>query len=60
MKPCVVLGARRSTLLHSFSTNDATLGEYKYTVAVGSCVLKITCSNHDIVRVCEMKFCWLV
>ncbi|XP_034233992.1 eukaryotic translation initiation factor 4E-binding protein Mextli isoform X3 [Thrips palmi] len=47
-------GARRSTLLHSFSTNDASLGEYKYTVAVGSCVLKITCSNHDIVRAAKL------
>lgn len=47
-------GARRSTLLHSFSTNDASLGEYKYTVAVGSCVLKLTCSNHDIVRAAKL------
>lgn len=46
-------GARRSTLLHSFSTNDANLGEYKYTVSVGGCLLKITGSNHDLVRVRE-------
>ncbi|XP_026275251.1 eukaryotic translation initiation factor 4E-binding protein Mextli isoform X2 [Frankliniella occidentalis] len=47
-------GVRRSTLLHSFSTNDASLGEYKYTVAVGGCVLKITGSNHDIVRAAKL------
>ncbi|KAK3930793.1 Eukaryotic translation initiation factor 4E-binding protein Mextli [Frankliniella fusca] len=47
-------GVRRSTLLHSFSTNDASLGEYKYTVAVGGCVLKITGANHDIVRAAKL------
>ncbi|KAJ1526224.1 hypothetical protein ONE63_009381 [Megalurothrips usitatus] len=47
-------GTRRSTLLHSFSTNDASLGEYKYSVAVAGCVLKITGSNHDIVRAAKL------
>lgn len=41
----------RSTLLHSFSTNDASIGEYKYTVTVGNHSLKITGSNLDLVRV---------
>lgn len=41
----------RSSLLHSFSTNDASIGEYKYTVTVGNQSLKITGSNLDLVRV---------
>jgi hypothetical protein len=42
---------RRSALLHSFSTNDASLGEYKYTVTVGNQSIKITGTNLDLVRV---------
>lgn len=38
-------------LLHSFSTNDASLGEYKYTVNVGQHLLKITGDCCDLVRV---------
>jgi len=41
----------RSSLLHSFSTNDASIGEYKYTVTVGNQSLKITGCNLDLVRV---------
>ena len=50
----------RSSLLHSLSTNDASIGEYKYTVTVGPHSLKITGSNLDLVRVCNAinsKFC---
>ncbi|XP_054289269.1 eukaryotic translation initiation factor 4E-binding protein Mextli-like isoform X1 [Macrosteles quadrilineatus] len=42
-------GSRRS-LPHSFSTNDANLGEYKYTVTLGHDVVKITGTNHDVVK----------
>lgn len=41
----------RSSLLHSLSTNDASIGEYKYTVTVGNQSLKITGCNLDLVRV---------
>lgn len=41
----------RSSLLHSFSTNDASIGEYKYTVTVDNQSLKITGTNLDLVRV---------
>lgn len=38
-------------LLHSFSQNDASLGEYKYTVNVGRHSIKITGDCFDLVRV---------
>lgn len=38
-------------LLHSLSTNDASLGEYKYTVVTGGHTIKITGDNLDLVRV---------
>lgn len=41
-------------LLHSLSTNDASLGEYKYTVVTGGHTIKITGDNLDLVRV---SFC---
>lgn len=44
----------RSSLLHSFSTNDASIGEYKYTVTVGNQSLKITGCNLDLVRVIKI------
>ncbi|XP_047544921.1 eukaryotic translation initiation factor 4E-binding protein Mextli isoform X8 [Vanessa atalanta] len=37
-------------LLHSFSTNDAALGEYKYTVTFGDHSIKITGNNLDLVK----------
>lgn len=43
--------SRARSLLHSFSTNDASIGEYKYTVTVGNQSLKITGCNLDLVRV---------
>lgn len=45
---------RRSALLHSFSTNDASLGEYKYTVTVGNQSIKITGTNLDLVRTAKL------
>nr|CAD7261474.1 unnamed protein product [Timema shepardi] len=44
-------GSRRSVLHHSFSTNDASIGEYKYTVTVGHDTLKITGTNLELVKV---------
>lgn len=38
-------------LLHSLSTNDASLGEYKYTVSVGHHNIKITGDCFELVRV---------
>lgn len=46
----------RSSLLHSFSTNDASIGEYKYTVTIGNQSLKITGCNLDLVRVMALVF----
>ncbi|KAL0273542.1 UNVERIFIED_CONTAM: hypothetical protein PYX00_006173 [Menopon gallinae] len=48
------VGSKRSTLLHSFSTNDANLGEYKYTVTVGDSNLKVTGTNLDLVRAAKL------
>lgn len=45
------IGSGQNNLLHSYSTNDATLGEYKYTVTVGSHNIKITGDQIDLVRV---------
>jgi hypothetical protein len=44
-------GQPPNLLLHSFSTNDASLGEYKYTVNVGQHNIKITGECFDLVRV---------
>lgn len=41
-------------LLHSFSTNDASLGEYKYTVNVGQHSLKITGDCLELVKVAKL------
>lgn len=46
--------AGASVLLHSLSTNDASLGEYKYTVNVGQHSIKITGDNIELVRVSLM------
>ncbi|XP_017882250.1 eukaryotic translation initiation factor 4E-binding protein Mextli isoform X2 [Ceratina calcarata] len=44
----------RTSLLHSLSTNDASIGEYKYTVTVGNQSLKITGCNLDLVRTAKL------
>lgn len=41
-------------LLHSFSTNDASLGEYKFTVTVGQSSVKITGDNLELVRAAKL------
>lgn len=43
---------RSRTLLHSLSTSDANIGEYKFTVVTGGHTIKITGDNLDLVRVC--------
>ncbi|XP_047041977.1 eukaryotic translation initiation factor 4E-binding protein Mextli isoform X5 [Helicoverpa zea] len=41
-------------LLHSLSTNDAALGEYKYTVTFGQHSIKITGLNLDLVKTAKL------
>jgi hypothetical protein len=41
-------------LIHSLSSNDASLGEYKYTVCVGNHNLKITGDSLELVRVAKL------
>lgn len=45
---------RHRSLLHSLSTNDASIGEYKYTVVTGGHTIKITGDNLDIVRTSKL------
>ncbi|XP_058826450.1 eukaryotic translation initiation factor 4E-binding protein Mextli isoform X2 [Topomyia yanbarensis] len=47
-------GQQSGLLLHSLSTNDASLGEYKYTVNVGRHSVKITGECFDLVRVAKL------
>lgn len=47
-------GHQAGLLLHSFSTNDASLGEFKYTVNVGKHSIKITGDCFDLVRVAKL------
>lgn len=44
----------QNMLLHSYSTNDASLGEYKHTVTVGNHNIKITGECLDLVRVAKL------
>ncbi|XP_041981561.1 eukaryotic translation initiation factor 4E-binding protein Mextli isoform X2 [Aricia agestis] len=41
-------------LMHSFSTNDAALSEYKYTVMFGQHSIKITGTNLDLVKTAKL------
>ncbi|CAH1993240.1 unnamed protein product [Acanthoscelides obtectus] len=41
-------------LVHSLSTNDAAIGEYKYTVIANGCTIKITGDNLDLVRTSKL------
>ncbi|KAK9754356.1 KH domain [Popillia japonica] len=45
---------RSRTLLHSLSTNDANIGEYKYTVVTGGHTIKITGDDLDLVRISKL------
>lgn len=49
-----VLQNNNPTLLHSLSANDASVGEYKYTVNVGPHVIKITGESCDLVRIAKL------
>lgn len=44
----------RQALLHSLSTNDASLGEYKYTVGVGNHSIKITGDRFELVQMAKL------
>lgn len=46
-----VVGGGGNMLIHSMSTNDTSLGEYKYTVNIGPYSMKITGDCLDLVRV---------
>lgn len=46
----------RQQLLHSLSTNDASLGEYKYTVGIGNHSIKITGDRFELVQVELINF----
>lgn len=39
---------------HSYSTDDASLGEYKYTVNVGQRSIKITGDNFELIRTAKL------
>lgn len=47
-------GGGAGQLLHSLSTNDASVNEYKYTVSVGSHNLKVTGDCFELVRVAKL------
>ncbi|XP_055294966.1 eukaryotic translation initiation factor 4E-binding protein Mextli isoform X2 [Sitodiplosis mosellana] len=49
-----VRGAAGNVLLHSLSTNDASVGEYKFTVNVGHHSIKITGDSLDLVRISKL------
>lgn len=46
-----VVSSGGNMLIHSMSTNDTSLGEYKYTVNIGPYSMKITGDCLDLVRV---------
>jgi len=46
-----VLRPNQQLLMHSYSTNDASVGEYKFTVNVGQHLIKITGDCCELVRV---------
>lgn len=47
-------GPSHHLLHHSLSTNDASLGEYKYTVGVGVHSIKITGDCFELVRIAKL------
>ncbi|XP_037047723.1 eukaryotic translation initiation factor 4E-binding protein Mextli isoform X1 [Bradysia coprophila] len=44
----------RQLLSHSLSTNDASLGEYKYTVDIGNHSIKITGDRFELVQMAKL------
>ncbi|XP_017006799.2 eukaryotic translation initiation factor 4E-binding protein Mextli isoform X3 [Drosophila takahashii] len=49
-----VLRPNQQLLMHSYSTNDASVGEYKFTVNVGQHLIKITGDCCELVRVAKL------
>ncbi|XP_017855265.2 eukaryotic translation initiation factor 4E-binding protein Mextli isoform X1 [Drosophila busckii] len=49
-----VMRPNQQLLMHSFSTNDASVGEYKFTVNVGQHLIKITGDCCELVRVAKL------
>ncbi|KQS70121.1 eukaryotic translation initiation factor 4E-binding protein Mextli isoform X5 [Drosophila erecta] len=49
-----VLRPNQQLLMHSYSTNDASVGEYKFTVNVGQRLIKITGDCCELVRVAKL------
>ncbi|XP_017043866.1 eukaryotic translation initiation factor 4E-binding protein Mextli isoform X3 [Drosophila ficusphila] len=49
-----VLRPSQQLLMHSYSTNDASVGEYKFTVNVGQHLIKITGDCCELVRVAKL------
>lgn len=52
-----VIRPNQQLLMHSYSTNDASVGEYKFTVNVGQHLIKITGDCCELVRVSILSFC---
>lgn len=48
-------GGPGGLLVHSLSTSDASLGEFKYTVNVGNHTIKITGDCNELVRAADRK-----
>ncbi|KAH8413410.1 hypothetical protein KR009_010910 [Drosophila setifemur] len=49
-----ILRPNQQLLMHSYSTNDASVGEYKFTVNVGQHLIKITGDCCELVRVAKL------
>ncbi|EDV99092.1 eukaryotic translation initiation factor 4E-binding protein Mextli isoform X2 [Drosophila grimshawi] len=49
-----VMRPNQQLLMHSYSTNDASVGEYKFTVNVGQHLIKITGGCCELVRVAKL------
>lgn len=45
------IGVGRPSIMHSLSMNDASIGEYQYTVNVGRDTLRLSGCRLDVVRV---------
>lgn len=50
-----VMRPNQQLLMHSYSTNDASVGEYKFTVNVGQHLIKITGDCCELVRVSTLR-----
>lgn len=50
------VGSKRNTMVHSQSTGEEPLGEYRYTVTRGQHALRITGNNLHLIRVSTSHF----